>query len=167
MLLQDTQPCYYDSSLAVAHIRDYRFIAKGDEQALADAVATIGPITVGIDADHPSFMFYSSGKVLLSFKSTLSRIVTAQAIVRMCGSLPFRDGIKGAATSYVMDQQINQCDGVKCGNIYNIVNGLHLYCKALSRCPQAPCNGLSFTHRWLLPCKVLPSPIESNWCSVS
>uniref|UniRef100_A0A3B5AH46 Cathepsin L1-like n=1 Tax=Stegastes partitus TaxID=144197 RepID=A0A3B5AH46_9TELE len=54
-------PCYYDSRLAVAHIKDYRFIPKGDEQALADAVATIGPITVAIDADHSSFMFYSSG----------------------------------------------------------------------------------------------------------
>ncbi|CAJ1060030.1 cathepsin L1 [Xyrichtys novacula] len=57
----DTQPCYYDSRLAVAHIKDYRFIPKGDEQALADAVATVGPITVAIDADHSSFLFYSSG----------------------------------------------------------------------------------------------------------
>ncbi|KAM9849161.1 digestive cysteine proteinase 2 [Aulostomus maculatus] len=57
----DTQPCYYDSRLAVAHIKDYRFIPKGKEQALADAVATIGPITVAIDADHSSFLFYSSG----------------------------------------------------------------------------------------------------------
>ncbi|XP_076582013.1 digestive cysteine proteinase 2 [Chaetodon auriga] len=57
----DTQPCYYESRLAVAHIKDYRFIPKGDEQALADAVATIGPITVAIDADHSSFLFYSSG----------------------------------------------------------------------------------------------------------
>lgn len=57
----DTQPCYYDDRLAAAHIKDYRFIPKGDEQALADAVATIGPITVGIDADHTSFLFYSSG----------------------------------------------------------------------------------------------------------
>ncbi|XP_035504674.1 procathepsin L [Scophthalmus maximus] len=57
----DTQPCYYDSRLSVAHIKDYRFIPKGDEQALADAVATIGPITVAIDADHASFLFYSSG----------------------------------------------------------------------------------------------------------
>ncbi|XP_075944647.1 digestive cysteine proteinase 2 [Anarhichas minor] len=57
----DAQPCFYDSRLAVAHIKDYRFIPKGDEQALADAVATIGPITVAIDADHSSFLFYSSG----------------------------------------------------------------------------------------------------------
>uniref|UniRef100_A0A3Q3VUL0 Uncharacterized protein n=1 Tax=Mola mola TaxID=94237 RepID=A0A3Q3VUL0_MOLML len=54
-------PCYYDSRLTVAHISDYRFIPKGDEQALADAVATIGPITVAIDANHASFLFYSSG----------------------------------------------------------------------------------------------------------
>lgn len=60
---QDTQPCFYDSKLAVAHIKDYRFIPKGDEQALADAVATIGPITVAIDASHSSFLFYSSGRL--------------------------------------------------------------------------------------------------------
>uniref|UniRef100_H3C206 Cathepsin 12 n=1 Tax=Tetraodon nigroviridis TaxID=99883 RepID=H3C206_TETNG len=57
----DTQPCYYDNKRAVGTIRDYRFIPKGDEQALADAVATIGPITVAIDASHSSFLFYSSG----------------------------------------------------------------------------------------------------------
>ncbi|XP_026091600.1 cathepsin L1-like [Carassius auratus] len=57
----DSQPCYYDRSLVAARISDYRFIPAGDEQALADAVATIGPITVAIDADHISFLFYSSG----------------------------------------------------------------------------------------------------------
>nr|XP_055074779.1 procathepsin L [Misgurnus anguillicaudatus] len=57
----DTQPCFYDSNLAVARISDYRFTPAGDEQALADALATVGPITVAIDADNPSFLFYSSG----------------------------------------------------------------------------------------------------------
>ncbi|KAG5276184.1 hypothetical protein AALO_G00128910 [Alosa alosa] len=57
----DTQPCFYDNAMAVAKITDYRFIPAGDEQALADAVATVGPITVAIDADHTSFLFYSSG----------------------------------------------------------------------------------------------------------
>ncbi|XP_026783708.3 procathepsin L [Pangasianodon hypophthalmus] len=57
----DTQPCFYDSNKVVAQINDYRFIPTGDEQALADALATIGPITVAVDADHPSFLFYSSG----------------------------------------------------------------------------------------------------------
>uniref|UniRef100_A0A8C1VNF6 Cathepsin 12 n=1 Tax=Cyprinus carpio TaxID=7962 RepID=A0A8C1VNF6_CYPCA len=61
----DTQPCYYDRGLVAARISDYRFIPAGDEQALADAVATIGPITVAIDADHISFLFYSSGKISL------------------------------------------------------------------------------------------------------
>ncbi|XP_051550915.1 procathepsin L-like [Myxocyprinus asiaticus] len=57
----DTQPCFYDSSLVAARISDYRFVPAGDEQALADAMATVGPITVAIDADNPSFLFYSSG----------------------------------------------------------------------------------------------------------
>ncbi|KAM6962915.1 digestive cysteine proteinase 2 [Aplochiton taeniatus] len=57
----DSQPCFYDSSLAVAKIKGYEFIPKGDEQALADAVASIGPVTVALDADHSSFLFYSSG----------------------------------------------------------------------------------------------------------
>ncbi|MBN3310934.1 CATL protein, partial [Amia calva] len=57
----DNQPCQYDSSKSAATIKDYRFIPAGDEQALADAVTTIGPITVALDADNPSFMFYSSG----------------------------------------------------------------------------------------------------------
>ncbi|TRY94402.1 hypothetical protein DNTS_027943 [Danionella cerebrum] len=57
----DTQPCFYDESSVVARIADYRFLPAGDEQALADAVATVGPITVAVDADNPSFLFYSSG----------------------------------------------------------------------------------------------------------
>lgn len=36
-------------------------ISKGDEQKLKEAIATIGPISVDIDASHPSFQHYSKG----------------------------------------------------------------------------------------------------------
>ncbi|XP_017556717.1 procathepsin L [Pygocentrus nattereri] len=57
----DTQPCLYNPNQVIAHISDYRFIPNGNEQALADALTVVGPITVAVDADHSSFMFYSSG----------------------------------------------------------------------------------------------------------
>ncbi|XP_030640894.1 cathepsin S-like isoform X1 [Chanos chanos] len=55
------QQCHYDPSKRAANCSSYNFVAKGDEQALKEAVATIGPISVAIDATRPQFILYRSG----------------------------------------------------------------------------------------------------------
>ena len=61
MLSIQEQGCSFEKSQAIAQIDDYRQLQKGNEDNLMSAIATIGPITVAIDASHRSFQFYSSG----------------------------------------------------------------------------------------------------------
>ncbi|KAL6488559.1 hypothetical protein MHYP_G00023000 [Metynnis hypsauchen] len=53
--------CRYDPSHRAANCSHYYFVSEGDEEALKQAVATIGPISVGIDATRPQFIMYRSG----------------------------------------------------------------------------------------------------------
>ncbi|XP_072249827.1 cathepsin S-like [Leuresthes tenuis] len=55
------QQCRYNPAYRAANCSQYRFLPEGDELALKQAVATIGPISVGIDATRPRFAFYRSG----------------------------------------------------------------------------------------------------------
>lgn len=56
------QQCRYNPKYRAANCSSYRGLPEGDENALKAAVATIGPISVGIDAEQPKFLFYHSGR---------------------------------------------------------------------------------------------------------
>uniref|UniRef100_A0A3Q0RB32 Cathepsin L.1 n=1 Tax=Amphilophus citrinellus TaxID=61819 RepID=A0A3Q0RB32_AMPCI len=53
--------CRYNPDNIGAKCTGYVDVKKGDEDALKEAVATIGPVSVAIDASSPSFQFYDSG----------------------------------------------------------------------------------------------------------
>ncbi|XP_078001441.1 cathepsin L-like peptidase [Glandiceps talaboti] len=53
--------CRFDASKVVATDTGYVDIPHDDEDALKEAVATIGPISVAIDASHQSFQLYKDG----------------------------------------------------------------------------------------------------------
>ncbi|MCH1932218.1 C1 family peptidase, partial [Shewanella sp. A25] len=52
--------CKYRPEFAVAKYTGFEDIPQ-QEKALMKAVATVGPISVAMDASHPSLQFYSSG----------------------------------------------------------------------------------------------------------
>ncbi|XP_045616608.1 digestive cysteine proteinase 1-like [Procambarus clarkii] len=53
--------CRFDSNDVVATLTGYVAIPEGDEAALLEASANIGPISVAIDASRLSFQLYNSG----------------------------------------------------------------------------------------------------------
>ncbi|XP_030250979.1 cathepsin L1-like [Sparus aurata] len=53
--------CSYDSRYRAANCSQYYFLPQGDERALKQALATIGPISVAIDSSRNGFQFYKRG----------------------------------------------------------------------------------------------------------
>lgn len=54
--------CRFNPATVGATCTGYVDITSEDENALQEAVATIGPISVAIDASHLSFQLYDSGE---------------------------------------------------------------------------------------------------------
>ncbi|XP_052436734.1 procathepsin L-like isoform X2 [Carassius gibelio] len=53
--------CRFNPSTVGATCRGYVDVIRGDESALQEAVAIVGPVSVGIDAGHITFQLYESG----------------------------------------------------------------------------------------------------------
>uniref|UniRef100_A0A3Q2D014 Cathepsin L n=1 Tax=Cyprinodon variegatus TaxID=28743 RepID=A0A3Q2D014_CYPVA len=60
-LAKDNPQCSYNESYNAITIDGYAYIPSGSEEDLMEAVATMGPISVAIDASRDSFQFYQSG----------------------------------------------------------------------------------------------------------
>lgn len=59
--LAEDEKCHYKPRNSGATDRGFVDIESGNEQKLKAAVATIGPVSVAIDASHESFQQYSEG----------------------------------------------------------------------------------------------------------
>lgn len=57
--------CRFNPDTVGATCTGYMNVKIGDEKALQEAVATIGPISVAIDAGNISFQLYKSGETFL------------------------------------------------------------------------------------------------------
>jgi len=55
------QQCKFNAATVGATDNGYTDVKSKDESALKDAVGSVGPVSVAIDASHTSFQFYSHG----------------------------------------------------------------------------------------------------------
>jgi cathepsin L len=53
--------CHFNKKSVGATDKGFVDVPSGDEDALKKAIATVGPVSVAIDASHESFQFYSEG----------------------------------------------------------------------------------------------------------
>ena len=59
--LQEEDRCKYKKKLEKVEVTGFVDIESGSETKLQEALATIGPVSVAIDASHMSFQSYRGG----------------------------------------------------------------------------------------------------------
>ena len=62
----------YNATDSGANLTSWTDIPRGSEQDLQKAVATIGPISVAIDASRPTFHFYKESFINIHTNSKIS-----------------------------------------------------------------------------------------------
>lgn len=60
-LMKKEKTCHLNKDKVVAEVTGCKDVKRGDEEALKVAIANIGPISVGMDASHPSIVNYRGG----------------------------------------------------------------------------------------------------------
>ncbi|NWT73789.1 CATL1 protein, partial [Prunella himalayana] len=60
-LSQDNSICKHDAHYKAATCSGYEMVHQGNEAALMEAVAAVGPVSVAVDASSPNFQHYGSG----------------------------------------------------------------------------------------------------------
>ena len=70
-IFQEDNKCRFKKDKIGAVVVGYTGVESGNEQKLMEAVATVGPISVAIDASHISFKHFHGGKIDLHLQSKL------------------------------------------------------------------------------------------------
>lgn len=58
---EEEPKCKFNKQLERAEVTGYVDVESGSESKLQEAVATVGPVSIAIDASHPSFQSYAGG----------------------------------------------------------------------------------------------------------
>lgn len=102
--------CKYKADQRAANCTNYGFVTEDSEEALKEAVATIGPISVAIDATRPTFILFRSGLYsvythnapMFFFAGNIN-----QCISRLCVPIQCLYGFTGVYNDVSCTQKVN------------------------------------------------------------